>query len=56
MEVAIQDLYLVALVVLSQLSPIMVSIPLELDFIIVSMAANTLQVVMEWGNLYLMVP
>lgn len=55
MEVAIQDLYLVVLVVLSQLSPIVVSIPLELDFIIVFMAANTLQVVVEWGNLYLMV-
>ena len=55
MEVAIQDLYLVVLVVLSQLLPIVVSIPLELDFIIVFMAANTLQVVVEWGNLYLMV-
>ena len=55
LKVAIQDLYLVVLVVLSQLSPIVVSIPLELDFIIVFMAANTLQVVVEWGNLYLMV-
>ena len=55
MEEAIQDLFLVALVVPSQLSPVVVSIPLAVDFIIVFMVANTLQVEVELGNLYLMV-